>query len=159
MRFPRALLLVPALVLPLAAQEEPAPPEPGPLMRFRMERLQEGVGLNPEQSRRIVQRWVRYDLDHFERQRQLKALRLRFNDILLGPGSESERSDKLRPLLDQFLDLRHQQAELRQKFEDDIRAQLSPTQQVRLILMVDDMAKQLQETLRERRQERRGMLR
>ncbi len=151
---PTALLLIPALVAPLAAQEDPAP-EPGPLMRFRMQRLQEGVGLSQEQAQRIVQRWRRYDLDHFERQRQLKALRVRFNDVLLGPGTEAERSEKLRPLLEQFIETRRQQTELREKFEEDIRAQLTPTQQVRLILMIEDMAKQL----RERMQERRGMMR
>ncbi|HJU84616.1 MAG TPA: hypothetical protein VJ600_10430 [Holophagaceae bacterium] len=158
MRMHPALLLLPAIVAPLAAQEEPAP-EQGPLMRFRMQRLQEGVGLSQDQAQRIVQRWRRYDLEHFERQRQLKALRVRFNDVLLGPGTEAERSDKLRPLLEQFIDIRRQQADLREKFEEDIRGQLTPTQQVRLILMIEDMAKQLQETFRERRQERRGMMR
>jgi hypothetical protein len=150
-------MILPALVLPMAAQEDPAPQDTRPIMRFRMERLQESVGLNPEQAQRIVQRWVRFDQEHYDRQRQLAALRLRFEDILSGPGSETERSAKLKPLLDQFVDLRHQQMELRQKFEEDIRAQLNPAQQVRLILMVDEMGKRLQEAIRERRQERRGL--
>ena len=138
-------------------QEDDGRPDPGPLMRFRAKRLQEGLGLSPAQAETIARRWNRFDIEHFQRQRQIADLRLRFNDILLGSESEDRKSALIRPLLDQFMDLRDQQSEAKRRFESDIRQGLSAAQQARLILMVDDLNKKVLEALRERRQWRRGM--
>jgi hypothetical protein len=131
--------------LPVRAQAE----EDRPLARFRMDQLQQSVGLPEAQARVVVDRWARYDLDQFEKTRQIQQLRRRFNDILLGPGAEEEKNAKVRPLLEQFVELRRQQAELKLRFEDDIRAKLSPAQQVRLILHVEEMQRRMVDAFRQ----------
>ena len=47
------------------------------------------------------------------------------------------------------MDHRKQQAELKTRFEDDIRSGLTPAQQVRLIILVDDLTRQIREGIRE----------
>lgn len=152
-----ALLLAPLPAWPqapsapqAAPQSPPQAEDERPLARFRMNHLQETVGLPEDQARAVVERWTRYDREQFEKTRLIQALRHRFNDILLGPGSEDEKNTKVRPLLEQFVDLRHQQADLKFKFEDDIRTKLNPAQQVRLILQVEDMQRRMLEVLRQR---------
>lgn len=135
------LLIAP---LPAWAQEEDRP-----LTRYRMEHLQQAVGLPEDQARTVVERWSRYDRDLFDKAQQIQALRRRFNDILMGPGSEEEKNAKVRPFLDQFVDLRRQQMELKLRFEEDIRARLSPAQQVRLIMQVEEMQRRVAEALRQ----------
>jgi small-conductance mechanosensitive channel len=120
-----------------------------PLIRFRMEQLQQTVGLPEDQARAVVERWSRYDHEQFDRTRQIQQIRKRFNDILMGPGTDEEKSAKVRPLLDQFVDLRRQQADLKFKFEEDIRAKLSPAQQVRLITHVEEMQRRMVEAIRQ----------
>ena len=144
----RPLLLLAALAmatLPGLAQAG----EGRPLVRFRLEQLQQSVGLPEEQARVVVERWSRYDRERDERTQQIHQIRRRFNDILLGPGTEEEKNTKVRPLLEQFVDLRRQQADLKVRFEEDIRARLSPAQQVRLILHVEEMQRRMVEALRE----------
>ena len=137
-------LLLPA-GLPIRAQAE----DDRPLIRFRMEQLQQTVGLPEEQARAVVERWSRYDREQFEKTGQIRQIRQRFNDILMGPGSEDEKNAKVRPLLEQFVELRRQQADLKFKFEEDIRARLSPAQQVRLITHVEEMQRRMAEAIRQ----------
>jgi len=139
------LTLLALSALPGRAQAE----DGRPLARFRMDQLQQSVGLPEDQARLVVDRWARYDREQFDRTQQLHAVRRKFNDILLGPGSDDEKSARVRPLLEQFVDLRRQQAELKFRFEDDIRGKLSPAQQVRLILRVEEMQRQMAEALRQ----------
>ncbi|MBI1753610.1 MAG: hypothetical protein HY014_08725 [Acidobacteria bacterium] len=131
--------------LPNWAQGE----EDRPLVHFRMDQLQQTVGLPEPQARAVVDRWSRYDQDQFEKTKQIQQLRRRFNDILLGPGAEEDKSAKVRPLLDQYVELRRQQMELKLKFEDDIRAKLNPAQQVRLILQVEDMQRRMADAIKQ----------
>lgn len=150
----RPLLMVSLLslaALPCLAQNQaPAPAgEERALARFRMEQLQQTVGLPEEQARTVVERWSRYDREQFELTKQIQQIRHRFNDILLGPGTEEDKNVKVRPLLEQFVELRRQQKELKFRFEDDIRARLSPAQQVRLILQVEEMQRRVVEALRQ----------
>lgn len=119
------------------------------LARFRMDQLQQSVGLPEDQARAVVERWTRYDREQFEKSQQLHQIRRQFNDILLGPGSEEEKNAKVRPMLDQFVELRRQQADLKFRFEDDIRGKLSPAQQVRLIIKVEEMQRRVVEALRQ----------
>jgi hypothetical protein len=149
-------LLPPAAILQAQGPDEGAQPDPRALLQFRSRRLKEGLALSDAQADAIAQRWGRFDQEHFARQRQIAALRLRFNDILLGPEPEERKSELLKPLVAQFLDLRRQQEEARHRFEDDIRAGLTPAQQARLILMVDDLNQKILNVLRERRREQRG---
>jgi hypothetical protein len=119
------------------------------LLHLRMTRIQEILGLPEDRARAIAERWERYDRDFMDRARRLGDIRGRFNQILLGPGNEDEKNAKVRPLLDQFMDLRRQQVDLKKGFEDDIRAQLSPAQQVRLIILVDELQQRIREALKE----------
>jgi hypothetical protein len=146
LRHPLMMSLLLLLVgLPVRAQME----DERPLVRFRMEQLQQTVGLPEDQARTVVERWSRYDREQFEKTRQIQQIRRRFNDILMGPGSEEEKNAKVRPLLEQFVELRRQQAELKFKFEEDIRARLSPAQQVRLITHVEEMQRRMVEAIRQ----------
>ncbi|HEY3269792.1 MAG TPA: hypothetical protein VGJ89_01130 [Geothrix sp.] len=131
--------------LPMRAQVE----DERPLVRFRLEQLQQTVGLPEDQARTVVERWSRYDREQFEKTRQIQQIRRTFNDILMGPASEEEKNAKVRPLLEQFVELRRQQAELKFKFEEDIRARLSPAQQVRLITHVEEMQRRMLEAIRQ----------
>lgn len=142
---PTLLLLLLLLALPGRAQAE----DERPLVRFRMDQLQQTVGLPEEQARVVVERWSRYDREQFDKTQQIQQIRRRFNDILMGPGSEDEKNAKVRPLLEQFVELRRQQAELKFKFEEDIRTRLSPAQQVRLITHVEEMQRRMLEALRQ----------
>lgn len=144
-----------AIALPARAQAD----DNRPLVRFRMEQLQQTVGLPEDQARAVVERWSRYDREQFDKTQQIRQLRRRFNDILLGPGTEEDKNAKVRPLLEQFVELRRQQADLKFRFEDDIRAKLSPAQQVRLILQVEEMQRRVVEALKEGFENRPGGLR
>ncbi len=144
----RPILLI--ACLSLAALPGRAQIEDGrPLAQFRMDQLQQSVGLPELKARAVVDRWARYDQDLFEITKQIYQIRHRFNNILLGPGAEEEKSAKVRPLLDQFVELRRQQADLKLKFEDDIRIKLSPAQQVRLILYVEEMQRRVADAFRQ----------
>jgi hypothetical protein len=145
---------LPALILvavPVLAQPAPGQGQALQALRqFMMQRLQDRVGLTEAQARQVADRWERYNKEHFERQQQLNHLRQRFQDILLGPGDEDQKSAKVKPLFEQFLDLRRQQVESKQRFEDDIRAGLTPAQQARLVVTVDELIQQLAERLKDR---------
>ena len=119
------------------------------LMTLRTQRITQTLGIPEDRAKSIAQRWSIYDRDFLQRARQLMQLRDRFNQILMGPGDEEDKNGRLKPLLDQFLEQRRQQQDLKLKFEDDIRAQLSPAQQVRLIILVDDLQKTIREGIRE----------
>ncbi len=119
------------------------------LMTLRTQRISQTLGVPEERAKGIAQRWSIYDRDFLQRARQMMQLRNRFNQVLMGPGGEDDKNAQLKPLLDQFLEQRRQQQELKLKFEDDIRAQLSPAQQVRLIILVDDLQKTIREGIRE----------
>ena len=125
---------------PLAAQ----------LHSLRMNRLQESMGMPPAQARQIADRWGIYDREFIENARRIQALRAQFNQILVGPGSEEDKGARLKPMLDQYLDHRKRQAEAKTRFEEDIRAQLSPAQQARLIMLVENMTRRIQEGLMNR---------
>ncbi len=119
------------------------------LMTLRTQRIVQTLGLPEDQAKTIAQRWSVYDRDFLQRAHAMGQLRGRFNQILIGPGGEDDKNARLKPLLDQFMEQRRQQQDLKLKFEDDIRTQLSPAQQVRLILLVDDLQKTIREGIRE----------
>lgn len=125
------------------------------LQEARMRRIQETLALPPAQAQTLADRWARFDQDFAERARRMMELRKRFNDILMGPGSEADKNAQLQPHLETFVRLRREQQELKTRFEEEIRASLPPAQQVRLILLVDEFQRRLQEGVRDILQERR----
>jgi len=147
--FRPALLISLLLIAAAPGRAQAQAEDERPLARFRMDHLQQTVGLPEDQARLVVERWSRYDREQFEKTQAIHQLRRRFNDILLGPGTEEEKNAKVRPLLDQFVELRRQQADLKFRFEDDIRLKLSPAQQVRLILQVEELQRRVIEALKQ----------
>jgi len=119
------------------------------LFTFRVNRIQQIVGLSEDKARQVAERWARWDREHLDRGRQAVEIRRQFNQVLLGPGSDEEKSARLRPLLDQFVSIRQQQEAGRRQFEDEVRAGLTPAQQARLILAMDEIQQRLREVLRE----------
>jgi len=99
----------------------------------------------------MADRWGQFDREALERHRELRQIKQQINGILVGPGSDGEKSAKLRPLLDQFTRLRTQQQEKRQAFESEIVAPLTPVQRARMVFLVEDLQKSLREALREGR--------
>ncbi len=162
---PIAPLLVLATSFPPAqGLREPARPaapleglsQAGPLLlQMRVQHIQESMNLPDAQARSLAERWSRYDRDFILKTRELGQIRKRFNDILMGPGSEEEKNNRLRPLMDQFIEGRKQQMELKARFEEEIRTGLSPAQQVRLILLVDELQQRLRDSIREALKDRR----
>ncbi len=119
------------------------------LLELRTQRITQTLGLPEDQAKAIARRWSAFDRDFLQRAHAMGQLRGRFSQILLGPGSEEDKNAHLKPLLEQFLDQRRQQQDLKLKFEDDIRGQLTPAQQVRLIILVDDLQKTIREGIRD----------
>jgi hypothetical protein len=149
------------------ARSTPPPPPPRPMARgprtmfrdprfmsrlfqIRVNRIQQVLGLSEDRARVVAERWGRWDREHLDRGEQAGALRKEFNQILLGPEKEEEKNAKLKPLLDQFMALRQQQEAGRKQFEDEIRNGLSPAQQARLILVMEEIQQRLRESLQER---------
>lgn len=159
----RALFAAALLPSLLAAQPSPArrmarmearQGEDGPLARqihgLRTRQIREVMGLPEAQAGAIADRWTLHDREVAQGARQLNQVRGQFREVLLGPGSEEEKSARLKPLVEQFLDLRRKQMEARARFETEVRAGLSPVQQARLILLVEEMTRRLQEGLADR---------
>ena len=157
------ILIVMATIAATTAMAQQGPPRPrrddpqaldaaaaAPwLMTLRTQRISQTLGVSEDKAKSIAQRWSIYDRDFLQQTHQMMQLRNHFNQILIGPGDEADKNARLKPLLDQFLEHRRQQQDLKLKFEDDIRAQLSAAQQVRLIILVDDLQKTIREGIRE----------
>lgn len=121
--------------------------------QLRMSRIQQSLGIPEEKARAIADRWTRFDQDSADRRQEGKQLRERINGILVGPGSEEEKNTRLRPLVEQLATLQKQQQEAKRAFEADIRAGLTPAQQGRFILLVEEFQRCLQEAIAEQRKD------
>ena len=158
------LALMFALPAALLAQEPNQPPNPGfspggaqegrimaQFYQMRVGRIQQALGLSEDRARALAERWGRWDRDFIDRARQMMQLRAQFNQVLVGPGSEDEKGARVKPLVDQYLALRQQQEEAKRRFEGEILQTLTPTQQARMILLVDEIQTRIRETLRDAR--------
>jgi len=151
-----------ALTASLAAQQEPpAQPPAGKaaqeghilaqFYQLRVSRIQQSLGLSEDRARALAERWGRWDRELMDRGRQMLQLRAQFNQILVGAGSEDDKNAKVKPLVDQFLELRQQQEDAKHRFEAEILKSLTPAQQARMILLVEDIQSRIRETLRDAR--------
>jgi hypothetical protein len=124
------------------------------LHEIRSRKLQDTLGLSEEKAHAIADRWSQFDEESFSRRAQMGQLRQQMNATLVGPGSEEDKNKKLQPVIDQLAGLRQQQEASRKRFETDIQATLTPAQQGRFILLMDEFQKSLQEAILERRKDR-----
>ncbi|MBK8794211.1 MAG: hypothetical protein IPN59_14125 [Holophaga sp.] len=122
--------------------------------QMRMNRLQRALGVNEDKAREIADRWAQFDLDSMERRQSMRRLREQVNSTLMGPGSEEEKNARLRPMIDQLAADQKVQQEAREKFESEIRGSLTPAQQGRFILLVEEFQRSLQEALAEQKREK-----
>lgn len=169
--FLRAVLLLLMTTLTLSAQGRPRPDHPRRealdrpaaarrerivtrLHEIRCRKLQDTLGLSAEKSNAIADRWSKFDEETFARRGQMGQLRQQMNATLVGPGSEEDKNKKLQPVIDQLAGLRLQQETARKGFEEDIRGSLTPAQQGRFILLVDEFHKSLQEAILERQKDK-----
>lgn len=157
----RAALIL-ALAATLPAQVPGAGAQPGrgfprdtqvmaQFFELRAARIQQTLGFSEDKARGLAERWGRWDRDFMERGQQMFQIRTQFSQVLVGPGSEEEKSAKLKPLVDKFVDLRRQQEEGKRRFEADLLQALTPAQQARMIMLVEDIQSRIRETLREAR--------
>jgi hypothetical protein len=153
------MLALPAV---LTAQQDPVPaPQPGKaaqeghilsqFYQLRVAAIQQRLGLPEDRARAMAERWGRWDRDFITRSRQMIQLRSQLNQILVGAGTEEEKNAKAKPLVDQLLELRQQQEDAKHRFEAEILKSLTPAQQARMILLVEDIQTRIRDTLREAR--------
>lgn len=124
------------------------------LHELRSRKLQRALGLSEEKANAIADRWALFDEESASRRQLMGQLRHQMNTTLMGPGSEEEKNRKLQPVIDELAALRQQQEASRKRFEEDIRGSLTPAQQGRFILLVDEFQKSIQEAIQEQRKER-----
>jgi len=152
-------MLMLAFATVLTAQEPVPPPgraaAEGHLLaqfyQLRVTRIQQTLGISEDRAKALAERWGRWDREFIGRSRQMVQLRGQLNLILLGAGPEDEKNAKVKPLVDQFLDLRQQQEAAKRQFETEILKSLTPAQQARMILLVEDIQGRIRDTLREAR--------
>ena len=155
-------LLLPAAVL-LGQGAPPASKDRGPktelwqgeilarLQRMRTERLQQALGIPEEKAKAIAGRWERYDLDNRDLRQRMRQLHQQVNGVLFGPLPEDDKNTRIKPMVEQYTALRQQQQDLKRKFEDDIRGSLTPAQQGRFLLAVEEIQHALIEEIRKQR--------
>lgn len=124
------------------------------LHTLRTERIHQATGISSEKAKLIADRWEAFDLATLERRKEIKQLRQQTQNILMGTGSEEEKNARLRPIVERLETLQKEQQEARQRFEAEIRESLTPAQQARLIMLVDQFQKELQTALKEQRRGR-----
>lgn len=154
-----------ALLLPvtLLVGGPPVPKERGPrtaqwrneiaarLHQLRVDRLQQTLGVPAEKARSIADRWAQFDGENRNQRHRLRQLHEQVNSLLLSPLPEEEKNTRIRPLVEQFSALRQQQQELKRKFEEDIRSSLTPAQQGRFLLVVEELQRALGEAIKAQR--------
>lgn len=169
--FFRTVLIVALTALTLAAQGRARPERSfrgpserrvGPnrerivaqLHEFRSKRLQQSLGLTEEKANAIANRWSQFDEISMTRRREMAQLRQQMNGALMGPGTEEEKNKKIEPIVGQLAGLRQQQQYARKHFEEEVQATLTPAQQGRFILLMDEFQKSLQEAIQEQRRDK-----
>lgn len=158
------ILVLPALLMAGSAGfAVPPSPVPGPkasqrrelilarLHQIRVERLQQALGISPEKAGEIADRWGRLDVENSDRHQRMRQLHQQINGILLSSANEEEKNAKIRPLVDQVTTLRQEQNDTKRKFEDEIRASLTPAQQGRFLIAVEEIQRALMEAIKERK--------
>ena len=164
-------LILPAVILPAQGRMRPERPRPQlerrearrdlkrdmimtRIHQMRMNRIQNALGVSADKARAISDRWAQFDQDSMARRQDTRKLREQVNSILMGHGSEDEKNAKLRPMIDQLTVHQKQQQDARQIFETDIRSALTPAQQGRFIILIEEFQRSMQEAIAEQKNEK-----
>ena len=118
---------------------------------IRTERIKSTMGLSEPLAKTIADQWGQYDLDSHARRQGMRAARQRVQDILLEPGTEEAKNLKLVPIMAQFAAIQKQQKDAKQKFEEDLQRMLTPVQQGRFIILMEDFQRSLLEAMADQR--------
>ena len=154
-------LLLPATLL--VAQGNPGAeglrPDPGDLAAharialrlnaIRTQRIKAALGSPESQARGIADQWGQFDLESHRRRLGMRAARQRVQEVLMLPGTEEEKNLKIVPIVNQFAAIQKQQKEAKQKFEEDIQHLLTPAQQGRFIILMEEFQRNLLEAMGE----------
>lgn len=119
------------------------------LFQWRVNRITKVLGLSEDRARVMAEKWGRWDHEHLERGQQTAEIRRQFHQILMGPEAEDEKNARLKPVVDQYMTLRRAQEAGRKQFEEEIRSGLTPAQQARLILVMEEIQQRLREGLKD----------
>ncbi len=137
-------------------ESPPTPPVFEHIQKAQADRLMQHLGIPEERAQAMAARWSRFLLDSSGLLRKTRELRRQMEAILKGPGTEEEKNLRVKPVLELFLSARQQLHDGRRIFEDELRSGLTPAQQARLIGMIDDFQRELQEGMREAFRRGRG---
>jgi len=117
------------------------------LNEIRTQRIQSSLGVSASMAKSIADRWGAFDLEAHGRHQGLREARQKVQDILMGPGTEEEKNARVGPPMAQFSALQRQQRDAKEKFEGEIQKLLTPAQQGRFLLLMDDFQRRLTEVM------------
>jgi hypothetical protein len=121
------------------------------LHAIRSRLIMNSLGVPETLARSVADRWGQFDFESHDRRQAMRAARQKVQEILMGPGSEEEKNIKVLPAMNQFSGLQKQQKEAKQKFEEDLQRMLTPVQQGRFIILMDEFQRKLLEAMPENR--------
>lgn len=119
------------------------------LNAIRTERLQSALGVPPAMAKTVADRWGQFDQEAHDRRQGFQATRQRIQEVLMGPGSEDEKNAQVAPLISQCVAIQKQQRDAKERFEADIQRTLTPVQQARLFVLMEEFQRRLSEILPE----------
>lgn len=119
------------------------------LNAIRTERLQSALGVPPAMAKTVADRWGQFDQEAHDRRQGFQATRQRIQEVLMGPGNDEEKNAQVAPLISQCVAIQKQQRDAKERFEAEIQRTLTPVQQARLFLLMDEFQRRLSEILPE----------
>ena len=124
------------------------------LNAIRTERIKASLGIPDPLAKSIADQWGAYDMASHERRQAMRAARQRVQEILLEPATEEAKNLKLIPIMAQFSAIQKQQKDAKQRFEEEIQRMLTPVQQGRFIILMEDFQRSLVEAMADQRREK-----
>jgi hypothetical protein len=124
------------------------------LHELRTSRIQASLGVSVSTAKGIADKWGQFDRDSHSRRQNLREARQAIQDILLVPGTEEEKNARIGPALAQFAAAQRQQRDAKEKFEGEIQRMLSPVQQGRFLILMEEFQRRLNEAVGPLRRDR-----
>ena len=121
------------------------------LTAIRTRRIEASLAIPEPQAKNLAVRWGQFDLESHDRRQAMRMARQKVQEILQGPGTEEEKNLRVVPPMTQFAAIQKQQRDAKQKFEEDIQKMLTPAQQGRFIILMEDFQRNLLEAMTDQR--------